>query len=324
MRSTLGRTLACAAVATISLTARAAAQQGFFVTGSRVTAGTLNEASWRITMQRDLGGPLGVDLSFTALPGSRPEEGELLGPGVDLTLFSAARGLPTVFVGAAAGVGTGDQHPIWTSESIGLRMPVLVVGTFRLAVEARYRSITATDRDGFEFGIALGFRAHRDRESSQPESAGLWAPRAPVDALRAGGIPEAKAHLLSDVVATALEEMGQPYVWGGTGDGNGGFDCSGLIHYAYSVHGVPLPRTAASQALAGTAIHRSADDLLPGDILTFSGERGSAVTHVGLYVGEGRFIHSASKGVRLSRLSDDDPDGRYWLKRWVGVRRIVE
>lgn len=302
----------------------AVAQQGFFVTASRVTAGTLNEGSWRLTMQRDLGGPLGVDLSFTVLPGSRPEEGELLGPGADLTLFSAARGLPTVFIGAAAGFGTGDQHTIWTSGSVGLRMPVVVVGTFRLGVEARYRSITASGRDGFELGIALGVRAHRDRDTSRPESAGLWAPRTPADALRAGGIPEVKAHLLSDVVATALEEMGQPYVWGGTGDGSGGFDCSGLIHYAYGRHGVPLPRTAASQAIAGTAIRRDADDLLPGDILTFTGERGSAVTHVGLYVGEGRFIHSASKGVRLSRLSEDDPDARYWVKRWVGVRRIVE
>jgi cell wall-associated NlpC family hydrolase len=45
---------------------------------------------------------------------------------------------------------------------------------------------------------------------------------------------------------------------------------------------------------------------------------------VGLYVGEGRFIHTATRGVRLSRLAEDDPDGNYWLRRWVGVRRIVE
>jgi cell wall-associated NlpC family hydrolase len=319
-----GRIVAAWLVAVGLLASRAGAQQGFFVTAGRMTAGEPDEASWRVTMQRDLSGPLGLDLSFNVLPGSRPAEGELIGPGADLTLFSDARGLPTVFVGAAAGLGTGEQHGIWTSGSIGLRMPVVVIGVFRLGVEARWRSTTAADRDGFEFGVAVGYRAHRNRDTSRPESAGLWAPRATTDALRSGGIPEAKARLLSEVVATALEEMGQPYVWGGTGDGKGGFDCSGLIHYAYGLHGISLPRTAASQAIAGTAIRRELDELLPGDILTFSGERGDAVTHVGLYVGEGRFIHSASKGVRLSRLSEDDPDGRYWLRRWVGVRRIVE
>ena len=61
---------------------------------------------------------------------------------------------------------------------------------------------------------------------------------------------------------------------------------------------------------------------LPGDILTFGD--GSDVTHVGMYVGEGRFIHSASRGVRVSRLAEDDADGRWWLRRWLGVRRIVE
>lgn len=318
------RLLAFAALVAASITPPLGAQQGFFVTGGRVTAGTPNESSWRFTVQRDLAGPLGLDLSFTELPGGRPREGELFGPGAELTLFSDARGLPTVFVGAAAGLGTRDQRRFWTSGSIGLRMPVVVLGSVRLSLEGRWRNITVPGRDGLEFGISLGYRVRHDPDVARPESAGLWAPRATADALRTAGIPEAKAKLLSDVVATALEEMGQPYVWGGTGDGNGGFDCSGLIHYAYARHGVPLPRTAASQSNAGTAIRRDLDALLPGDILTFAGERGDLVTHVALYVGEGRFIHSASSGVRLSRLSEDDTDGRWWLRRWVGVRRVVE
>ncbi|HRP08341.1 MAG TPA: C40 family peptidase, partial [Gemmatimonadales bacterium] len=139
----------------------------------------------------------------------------------------------------------------------------------------------------------------------------------------AAGIPEEKARLIGEVVSTALEEMGQPYVWGGTGDGAGGFDCSGLIYYAYGRHGVRIPRTSTGQATAGIAIRRDPAALLPGDILTFA-ENGSDVTHVALYVGEDRFIHSASGGVRLSRLAEDDPNGRYWLRRWVGVRRVVE
>jgi cell wall-associated NlpC family hydrolase len=148
-------------------------------------------------------------------------------------------------------------------------------------------------------------------------------PRATTDRLRAAGIPEDKARRIGDVVSTALEEMGQPYVWGGTGDGSGGFDCSGLIYYAYGRHGVRIPRTAQGQSAAGIPIRRDLGALLPGDILTFS-ESDGEVTHVGLYVGEGRFIHSASTGVRLSRLAEDDSYGRYWLRRWVGVRRVVE
>jgi cell wall-associated NlpC family hydrolase len=62
--------------------------------------------------------------------------------------------------------------------------------------------------------------------------------------------------------------------------------------------------------------------LAPGDLLTFS-NRGGPVTHVGLYVGEGRFIHSASHGVQVSTLSGDDPYGRWWYVRWVGARRLV-
>lgn len=301
-----------------------AAQQGVFLTAGRVLAGEPDEASWRLTLQRDIVGPVGLDVALQMLPGSRPKEGELYGVGADLTLFSDARGLPTIFVGAATGLGFGDQKRIWTGGSIGLRMPVIVAGPFRLMVEGRWRQLTVPGRDGLEVGVAVGYRrADPARVPGRPESAGLWMPRATADALRAAGIPEAKARLLGAVVSTAIEEMGQPYVWGGTGDGSGGFDCSGLIYYAYGRHGVSVPRTSASQARAGIAMRREIDLLLPGDILTFS-ERGDEVTHVGLYVGEGRFIHSASTGVRLSRLAEDDPDGRWWFRRWVGVRRIVE
>ena len=110
---------------------------------------------------------------------------------------------------------------------------------------------------------------------------------------------------------------------GRAGAGEGGFDCSGLIYYAYGREGVRLPRTAQGQSSAGVAIRRELDALLPGDILTFA-ESGDRITHVGLYVGEGRFIHSASSGVRLSRLANDDPYGRYWMQRWIGVRRVIE
>ena len=127
----------------------------------------------------------------------------------------------------------------------------------------------------------------------------------------------------ADVVRTAREFMGRPYKLGGTGVMGGGFDCSGLIQYAYLAHGLQLPRRSVEQARAGRPVGKDPGRLEPGDILTFA-NHGRGVTHVGMYVGEGRFIHSSSKGVRESVLSVDDPDGRWWLRRWVGVRRVLD
>ncbi len=305
-----------------------AAQQGFFLTAGRVLAGTPEGSSWRATIQRDLVGPIGIDASLVGLPGGspggRPAPGRLYGVGAELALFSANGGVPTLFAGGSAGIGTGGQEKLWASASVGARMAVLSVGPFRLMAEGRWRNLTITGRDGLEVAAAFGWRGpHRDGGPTPPESVGLWLPHATAEVLRANGIPAAKARLIDNVITTALESMGSPYVWGGTGDGDGGFDCSGLIYYAYRQHGISLPRTAESQSKAGTAIRQDLDLLLPGDLLAFA-ERGETVTHVGLYVGEGRFIHSSSSGVRLSRLSEDDAEGKTWLKKWAGVRRVIE
>jgi cell wall-associated NlpC family hydrolase len=228
-----------------------------------------------------------------------------------------------VFFGAAAGIGVQDQDRVFYGASAGLRFPVVALGQIRMTLEGRWRTLSIANRDGLEVGATIGWRRKRDAAATRPDATGLYVPRGTTERLRAAGIPDEKARLIGAVVSTAIEEMGQPYVWGGTGDGSGGFDCSGLIYFAYGRHNVRIPRTSAGQSAAGIAIQREQGALLPGDILTFS-ETGSQVTHVGLYVGEDRFIHSAAGGVRLSRLAEDDPYGRYWLRRWVGVRRVVE
>lgn len=125
----------------------------------------------------------------------------------------------------------------------------------------------------------------------------------------------------ADVVQTALEVLGSPYQWGGTADN--GFDCSGLVQYAYARHGIRLPRTSRAQSQAGSPVPVDLDSLRAGDILTFAVRPGGGVTHVGMYVGDGKFIHSSSTGVKLSRLDPADPEGAYWIPRWVGVRRVL-
>lgn len=127
------------------------------------------------------------------------------------------------------------------------------------------------------------------------------------------------------VVAAARQALGKPYLYGGTGQGNQGYDCSGLIQYAYAQQGITLPRVSTSQATQGVAVEKSLDALQRGDILTFAGQPGgSKVSHVGLYLGERRFIHSSSsRGVTESTLSGTDPSGQWWFVRWVGARRVI-
>lgn len=311
-------------VASLTTSGPLAAQDGAFLTAGRVLGGTPPEASWHLTVQRDLVGPLGVDMSLLELPGNRPATGDLYGAGADLTLFSAAHNVPTIFVGVNGGIGVGGQEHLWAGTSFGVRMPIVILGPVRLMAEGRWRSLTIAGRNGVELGVALGYRRlRRNAELLRPESAGLWVPLPTADILREHGIPESKAKLLGNIVNTAIDEMGQPYVWGGTGNGSGGFDCSGLIQYAYGRYNIALPRTSQGQAQAGVAIRKSIEALLPGDILVFS-DHGDEPTHVALYVGDGKFIHSASHGVRLSRLSEDDTEGRLWLRKWIGVRRVVD
>lgn len=122
----------------------------------------------------------------------------------------------------------------------------------------------------------------------------------------------------ADLAFRALGLVGTPYRRAGS-EPDVGFDCSGFVVYVYhDVLGMRLPRsTGAQYALDGRAPRRSA--LRTGDLVFFdTGGRG--VSHVGLYVGEGRFVHAPNNGgrVRLDRL--DDP---YWEPRYRGARRVV-
>lgn len=158
----------------------------------------------------------------------------------------------------------------------------------------------------------------------QPPSGPAPMPEVERRAAEPGPAPEADTgnqssavRLAAGVVDLAMESIGTPYEWGGT-DANG-FDCSGLIQFAYGRFGIQLPRTSSRQLGAGTPVVPIADLLRPGDILGFSGTRGGRANHVGLYVGQGRFIHSSSSGVRVSTLRTP-----YWQDLIVAARRIVE
>jgi cell wall-associated NlpC family hydrolase len=123
--------------------------------------------------------------------------------------------------------------------------------------------------------------------------------------------------ITAQVIEIALGSIGTPYEWGGTNAN--GFDCSGLIQFAYGEVGIGLPRTSRAQLRAGSPVTAEAAMLLPGDVLGFSGDRPAKASHVGLYLGGDRFIHSSSSGVRISTLRNP-----YWQQRLIAARRMVE
>lgn len=111
----------------------------------------------------------------------------------------------------------------------------------------------------------------------------------------------------------ALNFLGTPYVWGGTT--TSGFDCSGFTKYVYQQFGYTLNRTAAQQLSNGYSV----SNLQPGDLVFFNNtySTSAAASHVGIYIGDNQFVHSASGGVKVTSLSDS-----YYASRYIGARRI--
>ncbi|MBE0627399.1 MAG: C40 family peptidase [Burkholderiales bacterium] len=121
----------------------------------------------------------------------------------------------------------------------------------------------------------------------------------------------------SKVAMQALAYLGTPYRTGGLSPRTG-FDCSGLVAYVYREGaGLALPRNTLDLSQLGVPIRR--DALRPGDLVFYNTQR-RAYSHVGIYLGEDRFIHAPSNGgeVRVENLRAD-----YWVRRYSGARRVI-
>ena len=121
------------------------------------------------------------------------------------------------------------------------------------------------------------------------------------------------------IVAVARSQIGTRYRFGGTTP-TGGFDCSGFVRYVLSALQLVLPRTAAQQATLGATVPKDTTRLRPGDLLTFG--RGGRVTHIGIYVGNGHYVHAsptAGRVIETSLARSESP----LVKIWRGGRRLL-
>jgi cell wall-associated NlpC family hydrolase len=148
-------------------------------------------------------------------------------------------------------------------------------------------------------GHAVDATAAAEVEFSAELPAGVFRP---VDLSGLGG--------RGAVVAAAAAQVGWPYVWGGESRAEGGFDCSGLVDFAYSAAGAPLPGRPTADGLWQLAQHIDASDLLPGD-LVFAGATAGAPYHVGVYAGEGVVLAAPHTGavVGYAPMADGGWDG---------------
>ncbi|MFS2167175.1 C40 family peptidase [Variovorax sp. Varisp62] len=162
--------------------------------------------------------------------------------------------------------------------------------------------------------FAVAVHAAPQQDKTDDELARMLADKGIIGQLKQ--VRQTVTERTSDLVVTAIGFLGVPYRRGGN-TAESGFDCSGFVRAMYNqTVGHMLPRRAEEQAAATEKIDRS--QLKPGDLVFFNTMR-RAFSHVGIYVGEGKFIHSPRSGAQVRV---EDMNGSYWQHRFDGARRV--
>ncbi|HJQ09624.1 MAG TPA: C40 family peptidase [Gemmatimonadaceae bacterium] len=242
---------------------------------------------------------------------------------VGLGLESAAQ--PTTFTDAIRtwSYGGGVQ--------LGLGSLVSVNGEARfkrLAAPASYADSQFVR--GIEYRVGIGFHFGGGRSRSTVYSRRTSDARRTVDRPPSAPRPSpstrtnwpvintSSSSAARRVVPTAEQYIGVPYRYGGTSP-RSGFDCSGFVQYVYNLNGVDLPRT--SRQMAGSGVGVSTRSLAVGDLMLFS--QGGRISHVAIYAGNGRFIHSSSSGHGVRYDDLNSRRGRWFADHLVAARRVV-
>ncbi len=189
------------------------------------------------------------------------------------------------------------------------------------------RLLDARGIDAFYFRHESGlykvrFGNHPSYQAARRQAEGLKAKGlidtffivVPEDYPAARILSSGRGDLREELVKTARRFLGVPYRWGGT-DREEGFDCSGLTLVCYRLNGLNLPRVSLSQFEAGRTVPTA--ELRQGDLVFFATHGGRRVSHVGMYLGAGQFIHAPRTGqtVRVNSLSDD-----FYARTFIGGR----
>lgn len=152
--------------------------------------------------------------------------------------------------------------------------------------------------------------------AASPEVSSVPDPDSPSPAGDAGSQKQDPTSL---IVETALAQIGVSYHWGGA-DPEEGFDCSGLVQWSFAQNGISLPRSTGELFATGRPVRR--DELEPGDLVFYAwGKEPGKATHVGIYVGDGEYVHSPGTG--RSVYKGPAFDGAQ-LRRFLGARRVLE
>lgn len=197
---------------------------------------------------------------------------------------------------------------------------VLAVGAFALLIAGSMASARADANTSLSQLDYTGSSRAADAQALSPDVA-EWTSRLIVTSPSrhrgnidrfAGGVLARTTKIAQSLTRSALRFLGVPYVFGGTTAS--GFDCSGFVQHVFAMLGVALPRTADAQYDFGRP---AVGGPRAGDLVFFDTYGG--VSHVGIYLGRGEFVHaSSSHGVMVSHLSES-----YWASRYVGAKRLL-
>jgi peptidoglycan DL-endopeptidase CwlO len=234
---------------------------------------------------------------------------------------------PFVFVGVgAASNDTAGYRMTATNWSYGAGASLPVANSVDLFGESRWRmsryvlptaSMAPSPTAELRFGVSFHVGKTRSRRSSSMASRADALPPLIVTAGRAGS--ETPTVAVARILNTADDYLGAPYRYGGTSPN--GFDCSGFVQYVFARNGVTLPRTSRQQAQVGQSLTPDWRAVAAGDLVMFADN--GPISHVAIYAGNNRIIHSSSSGggVRYDDLSTTR--GSWFVDHMVAARRVT-
>ncbi|MGN7983216.1 C40 family peptidase [Burkholderia sp. 22313] len=180
----------------------------------------------------------------------------------------------------------------------------LFIGALFAAAPGAFADEVSSFNQNVTNSTQIGSTSSLQQTSAQPSSGG------------AKSFLAGMAGKAGDVVVGALNMIGVRYRWGGNSP-DSGLDCSGFVRYVFQdTLGMSLPRRAEEMSRVGEKVSMS--NLKPGDLVFFNTMR-RTFSHVGIYIGDNKFVHSPSTG---STIRVDDLDSGYWEKRFTGARRL--